>query len=141
MVRARIRRRNEDGASAVEFALLVIPLCLILFGIITYSYMFSVRQALTQAAAEGARAAAVAKEDPNGAAIAAVNRAVDGTGNLSCNSNGLTCTSAVAPCGSAAAQCATVTVRLDYEAFDPFGIPLIPMPDTLSFSSSAEINP
>ncbi|MFS3128723.1 TadE/TadG family type IV pilus assembly protein [Nocardioides sp. Bht2] len=141
MVRARIRRREEDGASAVEFALLVIPLCLLLFGIITYAYMFSVRQALTQAAAEGARAAAVAKTDPNAAAIAAVNRAVSGTGNLSCNTNGLTCTSAVAPCGSAAAQCATVTVRLDYGAFDPFDIPLIPMPNTLSFTSSAEINP
>lgn len=125
----------------MEFALLVVPLCLILFGIITYAYMFSVRQALTQAAAEGARAAAVAKEDPSAAAISAVNRAMEGTGNLSCGSNGLTCSAAVAPCGSSAAQCATVTVTLNYDTFDPFDIPLIPMPNSLSFTSSAEINP
>ena len=52
------RRRNESGAAAVETALcltfVVLP---IVFGIVSYAYMFSFRQALSQAADEGARAA------------------------------------------------------------------------------------
>ncbi|WP_162602249.1 TadE/TadG family type IV pilus assembly protein [Nocardioides daejeonensis] len=139
-VRVR-RRRDEDGAAAVEFALVVIPLVLILFGIISYAYMFSVRQALTQAAAEGARAAAVAQTNPTGAATNAVNKALEGNGNLSCGTNGLTCTATPpAACQGGSAKCVTVTVSLNYDAFDPFNLPLIPMPSTLSFTSSAEVN-
>lgn len=141
MAGVRVRRkRDEDGAAAVEFALVVIPLVLILFGIISYAYMFSVRQALTQAAAEGARAAAVAQTNPSGAALAAVNKALEGNGRLSCGSNGLTCTAGTPqPCREGA-QCVTVTVSLNYNTFNPFDFPLIPMPNTLSFTSSAEVN-
>lgn len=142
MAGVRVRRkRDEDGAAAVEFALVVIPLVLILFGIISYAYMFSVRQALTQAAAEGARAAAVAPSDPTGAAASAVNKALAGNGRLTCGSNGLSCPPPVkAACQGGAAQCVTVTVSLDYNTFNPFDFPLIPMPSTLSFTSSAEVN-
>jgi Flp pilus assembly protein TadG len=53
-----LRRRNESGAAAVETALclcfVVLP---IVFAIISYAYMFSFRQTLSQAADEGARAA------------------------------------------------------------------------------------
>ena len=137
----RVRRRDEDGAAAVEFALVVIPLVLILFGIISYAYMFSVRQALTQAAAEGARAAAVAPAgDSTERGTAAVEKALGGFGGLDCGTASCQVSEPEA-CGSA--QCVTVTVSLNYggaDGFDPFDLPLIPMPDTLSFTSSAEVN-
>lgn len=134
-----MRRRDEDGAAAVEFAIVLIPLMLILFGIISYAYMFSVRQALTQAAAEGARAAAVAPPgDSQARGTAAVEKALGGYGDLDCG-GAVACTvSSPAPCGSA--QCVTVTVKLDYESYDPFNLPLVPMPKTLQFTSSAEVN-
>ena len=52
-------RRGDRGAAAVEFALVLVPLMLIVFGIISYGFMLSFRQTLSQAATEGARAAAV----------------------------------------------------------------------------------
>ena len=56
----RRRERGERGAAAVEFALVVPLLLMLVFGIIQYGYILSFRQALSQGAAEGARAAAVA---------------------------------------------------------------------------------
>jgi Flp pilus assembly protein TadG len=53
------RHRAEGGAAAVEFALVAPLLLLLVFGVISYGYMLSFRQALSQGAAEGARAAAV----------------------------------------------------------------------------------
>ena len=57
-LRAR-RERGSRGAAAVEFALLVPIVLLLLFGIISYGYMLSFRQAMSQGASEGARAGAV----------------------------------------------------------------------------------
>ncbi len=48
--------RRERGAAAVEFALVVPLLLTLVFGIISYGYLLSFRQSLSQAAAEGARA-------------------------------------------------------------------------------------
>lgn len=144
MVRARMRSRARDerGASALEFALVLPVLVLFLFGIVSYGYMFSVRQALTQAAAEGARAAAVA---PTGQAQPQAEAAIESAINdydaaLACGAGGLTCTFDAAP-GDCATQCLAVTVDYAYEAHTP--IRLLPdalIPDSLSFTSSAEVN-
>jgi Flp pilus assembly protein TadG len=132
--------RDEGGAAALEFALVLPMLLLIIFGIISYAYMFSVRQAITQAAAEGARAAAVA---PTGQAstraTAAVNSTLDSL-DLTCGSGGLTCTPVAATCGTAA--CMRVTVTFAYRANNPLPnlLPDAMIPATLSFTSSAEVN-
>lgn len=132
------RTRDERGASAVEFALVLPILVLFLFGIITYGYMFSVRQALTQAAAEGARAAAVAEPgDSSTKAVAAVNSALGGL-NLTCGSGGLTCTPVAQTCDGD--PCMAITVDYAYAANAPVQFPLIPLPDALSFTSSAKVN-
>lgn len=55
----RTASREERGAAAVEFALILPILVVLVFGIIAFGYMLSFRQALSQAAAEGGRAAAV----------------------------------------------------------------------------------
>jgi Flp pilus assembly protein TadG len=46
---------NQSGASAVEFALILIPLMLILFGIVEFSVLFYNQAMLTNASREGAR--------------------------------------------------------------------------------------
>lgn len=134
------RRRDEGGAAALEFALVLPILIMVVFAIITYGYMFSVRQALTQAAAEGARAAAVASTGQSATrATAAVNEALDGL-DITCGTGGLTCTPTSATCGTAA--CMRVTVAFAYRANNPIPslLPDALIPATLTFTSSAEVN-
>ena len=52
-------RHDERGASAVEFALLLPVLILILFGIVEFGLAFYTQQVLTNASREGARAGIV----------------------------------------------------------------------------------
>lgn len=57
---ARLRRHaGDDGASAVEFALVVPLLLLIVFGIINFGVLFSQQLSLNNAVREGARRAVV----------------------------------------------------------------------------------
>lgn len=53
------RRRSQEGAAAVEFALIASILFMVLFGIIEFGRLFSELEVLNSAAREGARAAAV----------------------------------------------------------------------------------
>jgi Flp pilus assembly protein TadG len=53
------RRRSERGSAAVEFAILLPVLILLLFGIIEFSIAYNHQQGLHAAAREGARVAAL----------------------------------------------------------------------------------
>ncbi len=151
----RRRRRCDDGAAAVEFALVVPLLLLLLFGIISYGVMLSFRQTLSQAATEGARAAAVTLVDASKQteAYSAVSKAMEPTGT-SCQAGVLkkgsvsvgTCAvTAALPCttGVPTPTCVTVTVTYDYEAhpvvpsFPGLGVVL---PSQLSYSATARVS-
>jgi hypothetical protein len=56
-------QRREEGAAAVEFALLLPLLVLLLFGIIEFGFAFSTRIQATNAAREAARLAVVGVDD------------------------------------------------------------------------------
>jgi Flp pilus assembly pilin Flp len=56
-------RRGEDGAAAVEFALLLPLLILLLFGFIHFGLAFNTRIQATNAAREGARLAVIGIDD------------------------------------------------------------------------------
>lgn len=56
---ARRSRRGERGAAAVEFALVLPILMLLIFGIVDFGRMLSAKITLTEAAREGARATAL----------------------------------------------------------------------------------
>jgi Flp pilus assembly protein TadG len=58
-----MRRRGDDGAAAVEFALVSVLLLTLLFGIVQYGYYFFQSQSATSSAREGARLAAVGYSD------------------------------------------------------------------------------
>jgi Flp pilus assembly pilin Flp len=68
------RRRGERGAAAVEFALVVVPLLLILGGIVNFGMAFSQKLALDNAVRQAARAAVVETgTDPTTEAEASFN--------------------------------------------------------------------
>ncbi|SFR69124.1 Flp pilus assembly protein TadG [Agromyces sp. CF514] len=56
-------RAGERGAAAVEFALVVIPLMALLFGIIDFGWIFNQQVSLSNAARESARYYAVHEHD------------------------------------------------------------------------------
>ena len=69
---SRTARESDDGAAAVEFALILPVLLLIVFGIIDAGRMLNMQLALTQAAREGVRVTAL-----GGTTAAAQARAIE----------------------------------------------------------------
>lgn len=136
--------RSERGAAAVEFALLVVPLMMIIWGLISYGIMFSYRQALSQAVGEGARAAVAA---PTASITSVATSAIGGALNFYGQTCGgtLTCTvSAPSTVGCPSGHtCVTVTVSYPYR--DNPIVPNVPgfgivMPQTLSFTQTVEVS-
>jgi Flp pilus assembly protein TadG len=52
-------RASDEGASALEFAIVVPVLMMLIFGMLEFGFMFQAQLAVTHAAREGARLAAV----------------------------------------------------------------------------------
>ncbi|MHA7261630.1 TadE/TadG family type IV pilus assembly protein [Arthrobacter sp. TMN-37] len=69
-----MKRKNERGAVAVEFAIILPVLVLILMGIVEYGRAYNVQISLTQAAREGVRVMAITN-DPLAAKTSAKNAA------------------------------------------------------------------
>lgn len=151
------RRGPEEGAAAVEFALILPILMFLVFGIISFGYMLSFRQAMSQAAAEGARAAAVAPSGtPAGTrqtdATAAVNDAL-GSYGVSCDGGSLThaggaagtcsieikgsCTSG--PAGAACAEVTLVYPYRDNSLLPGLGLTMF-MPEELEYVTEVRIS-
>jgi len=163
---SRRRCRDEGGAAAVEFALVVPLLCFLLFAIISYGYMLSFRQALSQAAAEGARAAAVAPPSlpdspPTVGADSRKTRAIDavnqglGSYGVSCTTTGQllkgsepsgSCTiSGPQTCTGSTSNASCVKVTLSYTYEDDSLLPSFPglgvvLPDQMTYSTEAEVS-
>jgi Flp pilus assembly protein TadG len=130
----------------VEFALVAPLLMLLVFGIISYGYMLSFRQAISQGASEGARAGAVwassysASQDT--ARIAAAKARVDAalsSYGVSCTTTGVTCAVTIVPCEQA--RCVSVTVTYPYgtRPLTP-KVPLVPLPSSLTFQAQARVS-
>jgi Flp pilus assembly protein TadG len=89
-------RRNRRGASAIEFALLLIPITLILGGIIEFGWLFLQSNTLLMAARAGARAgAAVAESASPGPGDVAEDVARDNLTALGIDPNTVTITGCV----------------------------------------------
>ena len=152
----RPRRRGvhgERGAAAVEFALIVPLLLVLVFGIISYGFMLSFRQGLSQAAAESARAAAVSATTTDAARTAAATTALDDALDLygvTCDGSSLvkdgepvgTCAVTLAACpNDAAVRCATVEVDYFYDDH-PWvpAFPFVPLPESMTYSAVARVS-
>src|SRR4051794_32788901 len=68
--------REERGAAMVEFAIVLVMLSMLLFGIISFGVALSAKQTVTQAAAEGARAALTPNYSPSTDRLAAQSAAL-----------------------------------------------------------------
>lgn len=155
--RRRRRLGGEHGAALVEFALVVPLLIALLYGIVSFGVALAVKQSITQAASDAARAAVPYPQnnDPSevGPVGAATGQATNtlkwilnsgGTcdSNPSSNSAGLTCTATVVPCPNQPSQnnCMTVTVSDDYKNH-----PIVPnlpllgllLPNTISSTTTS----
>ena len=157
-MRRRADRPTRDrGAVLVEFALIAPIFVTLVFGIISYGYMLSYRQALGQAASEGARAAAVV---PSGMSVAAKGTRALNALNDSLSSYGVTCAGSVLKHGSttvgscsiqtktacpsdSSRSCAIVTIVHRYRdhplipTFPGLGITL---PEQLTYTAVVEVN-
>ena len=129
------RAQGDDGAALVEFALVAVLLFSLIFGIIHYGLILSFKQDVTRAAAEGARAGAVAFPAANAEldAETAVDEAVKAFGGDrwaadGCNREGMTCeVEPPAPCLNAPAfECVTVRLYYNYDGEPDSANPLDP---------------
>lgn len=152
------RARHDSGAALVEFAFVAVLLLTLVFAIISFGLILSFKQDMTRAAAEGARAGAVAlpigaQTFENAAVISAdeaVREAVLEFGgsfsSAGCSRAGMTsCDDAVvAACPEEPTlDCVTVTLSFDYDDEPLYGdIPLISafMPSIVEATSVARIN-
>jgi Flp pilus assembly protein TadG len=105
-------RRRQRGAAAVELALVLIPLLVIVLGAIDWGYYFYVRQMATNAAREGARAAAAAAVARNdGPTVASTYMGTQlGSGTTVATGN---CTNPAPPaCAGTSCACVQVTCTI-----------------------------
>lgn len=137
------RRGDQRGAAAVEFALILVPLLLIVFGTISFGMMLSFRQTLSQAATEGARAAAVELDPSNreSEGLAAINAALASIGRA-CGEDGLVC-AVGAPTACGAAECVTVTLTYPYRDNPMVASPPLinlTLPEDLEYSATVRVS-
>jgi Flp pilus assembly protein TadG len=152
-----LRPRSQRGAAVVEFALVSTLLMTLVIGVLSYGYMLSFRQAISQGAAEGARSAAVAPAAMSTAnkqtrARNAVNEALDSYGVQCTSTNTLqragtdvgTCTITLAACTNNTAEtCASVDIDYLYRqnalvpSFPGLGVVL---PTHLAYTAVAEVS-
>jgi Flp pilus assembly protein TadG len=156
----RLRRRDERGAEMVEFALVVVLLIALLYGIVSYGLILAAQSTITQAAADGARAGIVANASGGstgppcttsactvGEGQAATDVAWMGKGTCGTSSTStatITCVATEVPCPSNANnECLTVTVTYNYGSSPLFpelpGMGVI-TPSTISSSNTLQIS-
>ncbi len=163
------RSRGDAGTAILEFTLVAVLLLTIVFGIINFGLILSFKQDVTRAAAEGARAAAVAlpsavegANDPRRlAAVNATNEAVTGF-QKTCGTGGMTCTVQIHDCDYTVADldlsatpdsngyksnttpdCVTVKLTYDYRNYPLLvPVPLIAafLPDEIKAKSVVRLN-
>jgi len=107
--RRRLIQQGESGAAAVEFALVVGLFIFILYGLISFGMILATKQRITNAAAEGARAAVGQTSSATAISVATARVAAAG---LPVGS--YTPAYTTAACGSN--QCITVTITYNLAA-------------------------
>lgn len=108
--RRRPFRRDQSGAAAVEFALVVGLFVFILYGLIAFGMVLATKQRVTNAAAEGARAAV-----GSATAADAVVAATDRVAAAGLPAGAYTPTYTTATCGTSGNECITVTITYNLD--------------------------
>jgi len=150
------RRRDERGSTLLEFALVATLLMTLLLGIVVFGILLGKRQVLTQATAEGARAAVPYQYTPadtsnlKAAARNQVNKSLESVNRI-CDDGRTTCTFVVYSCAgttstppTGSGDCFEVSVTLDVKSgADPLAPTATPlsvfMPATMSSKFTATL--
>lgn len=141
------RHDDERGAAIVEFVIVLPFFLFLIFFLIGTAMSFSYRQALSQAATEGARSAAiqpvhVSAADRRTAATDAINDTVRNQADLTCGTGGLVCDVSI----SASVVTVTLSHNLRANPLGPMaviqGMPLIGdvLPHQLDYTASARVS-
>ena len=110
---SRQPQRRDTGAAAVEFALILPVVLLIIFAIIDFGRMLNAQVTLTEAAREGARAAALIKPGGSAAGVARAKDAGSSLGTLS---------PTVTDCASPASVNAVTEIVYTFKFVTPLGL-------------------
>jgi Flp pilus assembly protein TadG len=150
--------RDEDGAETVEFAIVVVLLITLLYGIVSIGLSLAAKVTITQAAADGARAGIVmptkALQISTAEATAANDVAWMGKGTCGTTTTAgttITCVATEDPVppsttscpANASATCLTVVVTYNYAKSPLF--PVLPgfgvlSPNTITTSSTLQVS-
>lgn len=115
------RARTDSGAAAVEFAIVVPLLLLILFALVDFGRMFFVQVSLNAASREGARASSIGLGTTQVESL--VQASSPGTAQLSTLTGGSTLSVAQQPCSpSVSNERTAVTVSVPFSWFTPLGV-------------------
>ncbi len=115
ITRIRARLQRQDGAAAVEFAIVAMVFLLFLYGIITYGFIFGLDQSMNHAAEEGARAA-ISKTTEATAITHAHDTALDRLSWLGSRIQSSDIVATVADCpNDTSVRCITVTITYPWE--------------------------
>lgn len=121
MSRTGPRRTRDRGASAVEFALVLPMLLLVVFGIIDFGRLLNAQISLTEAAREGARANALSSSASSRVDLATSNLGPAGTVTTTVNSS----------CAVVGTDNAQVTTSYTFKFVTPVGFIAAAMGGTL----------
>ena len=123
-----MRKLNERGAAATEFALLLPVFLMILFGIIEFGMIMYGREVVTNAAREGARAGIVQgpPKRTSGQITTIANSYLTGTGI-----NQADVTFTPAGVGLASPNTLTVTAQYNYRFLIPYILNVLGIPNPL----------
>ena len=142
----RRRRDDEHGAEMVEFAVVVVLLIALLYGIITYGLILAAQATVTQAAADATRAGIVSSATAIATAEAQAGTDVGWMNKGTCGTSGttITCVATTLPCPSNANNtCLKVTVTYSYSSSPLF--PVMPglgviTPSTISSTNILQLS-
>jgi Flp pilus assembly protein TadG len=120
----RHRHSDEKGAELVEFALVVVVLVALVYGIVFYGLVLGAKVTMTQASADGARAGIVFSSPASAISHAEAQASNDvawmGKGACSPTGTVITCVATESPCvANISNTCLTVTVTYNNYATHP----------------------
>ena len=123
MISRRPRRDRERGAAAVEFALVLPLLLMVLLGAIDWGWYFFVREVAVNAAREGARAGSVNTVDAAGAEADAHAAAIGYLAGLGLDAGSVAQTTPTVTVGTATLHTVRVVVSYPVGSLTGFTLP------------------